>query len=212
MKKQVVLWIFLSLLFATAVMGYNGYRSPGGFWPYSADFGTTLNNILDWFTENPGWVDALALLVIFLVLGKRVFMKHFESRALYITIAVALTLGVLLWERQTGVSLILNSGPAGLFILLVAVFMFFFLMIRHATGMGFVAFAITYSIFYYYLMYIVNYPPTYIPDWFYNIIEYTAYNFGWLLQLILGIVFIGIIFYGAVHLFKLVLGKEKSGG
>ena len=209
MKKQLWLLAIFSLLLVSFVAAeYRPTFSPGSFFLYGSNFGDVINNILDWFEENPGWIDAIVMLVIFLVLGKNVFGEYFKSKALYITMAIALTIGVLLWERQTGYSLILNSGPAGLVILLVAMFMFIFFLIRHATGGGYVAFAVTYAIFYYYLVYLTNYTPETFPDWFYTITDYLMFDWGWLLTLIL----FGIIILAIIHIGKMVFGKTKEEG
>lgn len=201
--KRWWLWLIFGLLLVGSV---SAQYSPGGFTPFGGNFGDALNNILDWFTDNPGWIDALVLLVVFLVLGKSVFKEYFKSKALYVTVAVALTVGVLLWERQSGVSLILNSGPAGLVILAVAAFMWFFLFIKHSTGLGYFAFAITYAVFYYYMVYLTNYRPGAFPNWFYDTIDYFMFNFGVVLDIILAIV----IIFAIISIFKILFGGKPE--
>jgi len=205
MKRWWLLVIF-ALLLVSSVSAQTSRM--GTFTPFGANFGDVLNNILDWFTDNPGWVDALALLVIFLVVGKNVFMQYFKSKALYVTVAVALTVGVLLWERQTGISLILNSGPAGLVVILLAAFFFLFYMIRGFTGMGFVAFAVTYGIFYYYLTYLTNYTPDTFPDWFYRITDFLILDWGWLMTIVLFV----LIAIAVIHMFKTIFGFDPTKG
>jgi len=196
-------WLLLifGLLLVSAVSAQTG-----GFSPYSANFGDSLNNILDFLIDNPGWIDALAVLVIFLVLGRSVFQEYFKSKALYITVAVALTIGVLLWERQSGISLILNSGPAGIVILAVAMLMGLFLLLKHVTGLGIVSFGIAYAIFYYYLVYLTNNTPATFPDWFYTITDYLVYDWGWLLTIILFVV----VAIAVIHIFKIIFGGSPG--
>ena len=69
------------------------------------------------------YIDAVIFLLIFLGVGKSVFMDHFKSggKAVYVAVGLALTLGLMMWEERMNRSLISELGPWGLAILVIVI-------------------------------------------------------------------------------------------
>jgi len=120
MKKQFGLVILFSLLLVSSVFGAYSYydSSLGGFG--GGDLSMMFNDFIDLITENEYLVDAVVFLIVFLILVKKALPAQYaEDKALYVVIAIALTIGIMVYERRTGVSLVINSGWLGLILLLV---------------------------------------------------------------------------------------------
>jgi len=102
--------------------GYGGYG--GGYGGGGSFFGYGGLSITAFYEQYQIYIDSIIFLLIFLSVGKALFLSHFGSggKTLYVAIGLALTLGLLLWEEQTGFSIIYNLGPIGVIALLLILF------------------------------------------------------------------------------------------
>ncbi len=110
----MVLLAIFSLLLVGSVLG--AYSYGGGFG--SGDLSYYFDNFLYFLEQNEYLLDALVFLVIFLIISKKVFSGFTDDKALYIVIGIALTIGIIMYEKETGYSFIINSGRFSLFVLL----------------------------------------------------------------------------------------------
>jgi hypothetical protein len=121
MKKQFGLILLFSLLLVSSVFGAYSYydSSLGGFG--GGDFSGMFERFFDFLMDNQYVVDAVIFLIIFLIMAKRVFAERFaDDKALYIVVGIALTIGIMVYERRIQYSLIFNSA----WISLLALFAF----------------------------------------------------------------------------------------
>ena len=132
-KKVVFISIFLVLLLNSASAQY--------YYDQSFDFGFLsvggVDDILYLYGIYSGWIDFFLSLLIFLGLTQAVFENthlRSQSKTLSIGLSLALSFGLIYWERQTGVTL-LSLGPlAFLFFLILIYFVIFQLMQKLGTG------------------------------------------------------------------------------
>ena len=98
--------------------GYGGGLNSGDLFGYGG------LSVTAFYEQYQLYIDSIIFLLIFLSVGKALFLNHFGSggKTLYVAIGLALTLGVLLWEEQTGFSIIYNLGPVGVIALLLILF------------------------------------------------------------------------------------------
>ena len=191
MKRQFGLIAMFSLLLVTSVFAAYRYYDPyyGGF----GNLGMYFDSFLNFIQFNEYLVDAVLFLIIFLLISKKVFYKSFsEDKALYVVIGIALTIGIMVYEKKANYSLIVNSGWLSLLVLLV--FAAYMATTTELTGiritvlsaMGLVALGII--------------VPFYLPNFYYKFLNWGPI-YG-LIMLVLG----GFLIYGIV---KLMLGKGK---
>ena len=103
--------------------GYGGYGGGyGGGSYYGGGFGYGLT-ITEFYQSYAAYIDAVIFLLIFLGVGKSIFMDHFKSggKAVYVAVGLALTLGLMMWEERENRSIISELGPWGLAILVIIV-------------------------------------------------------------------------------------------
>ncbi|MBI1972977.1 hypothetical protein HYS50_03155 [Candidatus Woesearchaeota archaeon] len=149
--------------------GYGGYGGFGG--GYGGGFlGYGGLSITAFYEQYQIYIDSIIFLLIFLSVGKALFLSHFGSggKTLYIAIGLALTLGLLLWEEQTGFSIIYNLGPIGVIALLLILFGGVYFAVLRITDSHVKALLVT--IFIGYLVHRM-FPDliTYLPDIFYRL-------------------------------------------
>jgi hypothetical protein len=114
----------------TGNLVYQAYGYGGGFgFGYGYSF-------QDMYYTYGYLIDAVLFLVIFLSIGKIVFIKHFGQHAkpLYVGIGIFLAFALLLWEERNGIYLLEYAGPAGI-VLLLMIIMLFFIRVLMALGM-----------------------------------------------------------------------------
>ena len=119
MKKQwFLICLFSLLLVSSALAAYNFYNPSGAYGAGFGDLGYYFETFLDFLEQNEYVIDAIVFLVIFLVFAKKVFKEKFEDdKILYIVIGVALTIGIMMYERRVGYSFIINSGIFAILVL-----------------------------------------------------------------------------------------------
>lgn len=124
--------------------GFGGGGSGGGV--SSGDlFGYGGLTVTAFYQQYQIYIDAIIFLLIFLSVGKALFLKHFGSggKTLYVAVGLALTLGLLLWEEQTGFSIIYNLGPVGVIALLLILFGAVYFSVHRITLSHFKALLVT---------------------------------------------------------------------
>ncbi len=146
MQKEVqhIPWISVTLvLLAIATVGffsssdfgvtgalvYRDYSYGGGSYGGSyggGGYGGTFSyglTITEFYQAYAIYIDAVIFLLIFLGVGKSVFLTHFGSggKAVYVAVGLALTLGLMMWEERENRSIISQLGPWGLAILVIVV-------------------------------------------------------------------------------------------
>lgn len=165
------------------------------YYPYFSlsDFG-----IFDLYYEYSEVFDFLIFLLIFLSLTKSIFKDHFkESKGVYIGIGILLAFSLLLWERDTGFSMIGGLSPFAFFIFLLLCVFLVFKWLKEATGVAVLAGSITYLAFYFFYSDMVNYG-YYSYYSFYP--SYFPFDIQAMLNFLLVLAIIGVI-YGIVKLF-----------
>tara|TARA_Y100000310_G_scaffold345485_1_gene465536 strand:- start:4663 stop:6282 length:1620 start_codon:yes stop_codon:yes gene_type:complete len=108
---------FLLALFSLAVVfvlrsvnavAYFG-QNFGGWTP----FGYGFSDIVSMYYAYPGWFDFFIFLIMFVSIGKAVFGGKFEGKpaqGLAVSMGVALSLGLVLWEYRTGIFILEHSA------------------------------------------------------------------------------------------------------
>ena len=141
-KRLILLSVFLfSLLFiinevnaqysySSSRYGYYG-SSVGGYFGRGGLF-----SLLDLYNQYPTWFDFGIFLVIFLGLGKAILGEKFGTaggKAVYVGLGILLAFSLLLWEQESGFTLI-AFGPIAFFLLMLVIAFFIFKWIREAAG------------------------------------------------------------------------------
>ncbi|MDP3917524.1 MAG: hypothetical protein Q8Q42_04550 [Nanoarchaeota archaeon] len=98
-------------------------------------------DIQNLYYSYPGWIDFILFLMIFTSLGKFVFGKKFKDNSsaangLSLSLGVALSLGMVLWESSTGVFLLKNMAVLALGLGIVAIFVLLYLVFRKWMRIG----------------------------------------------------------------------------
>ncbi len=96
-------------------------------------FGYGFDDIVSLYYMYPGWIDFFIFFGIFLSLGKAVFGQKFEGGAgkgLALSIGVALSLGLVLFESNTGIYLLAESAMIVFFLASVGVFYGLFVLLH----------------------------------------------------------------------------------
>lgn len=120
----IVLAILLFLLLTSSMTGGVWYRDYGGGGFGFDFFGFEFFNFTGLYQSYGYVIDAVIFLLIFLGLAQSVFRERFkESRGLYVGVGLFLSFALLLWEEQTGISLLQAFGPMvfGFFVIVLAV-------------------------------------------------------------------------------------------
>jgi len=150
-KKVVFLGIIMLFLvnLSSAQYYYDQSYSYGFF-----NFGN-LDDILYFYESNSGWIDFFIFLIIFLGLSQIVFSQghfaHQGSKPLSIGISLALSFGLSLWERNTGINL-LTFGPFAFLILIILMYYIIFSLLKKMGTEWWVAGAWGYVVVYSLLM------------------------------------------------------------
>lgn len=117
---------------------YRDYGYGGGFGGGSGGsfFGTGQLSIIEFYEQYHIYIDAMLFLIIFLSIGKAVFLRHFGSggKALYVAVGLALTLALLLWEERTGTSILYEAGLISVFVILLAMIIGTYVGVHKVTG------------------------------------------------------------------------------
>ena len=122
MRKQTGLLVLFSLFLVSLVSAqYYPYGGSFGF----DNIGVIFDQILNFLQVNEYLVDAIVFLVVYLIIAKKVFSSFSQDKILYSVIGIALTIGLIMYERKTGYSFVVNSGPFAIAALvLLGVFLF----------------------------------------------------------------------------------------
>lgn len=118
-KKVVLLGVFLLILMNFASAQYYSYDYYDSF----SSFGGS-DNILYIYESNSSLIDFFLFLLIFLGITQAIFSQgHFasQSKILSIGISLALSIGIVFWERNTGFNL-LTFGPFAFLIILILIY------------------------------------------------------------------------------------------
>lgn len=196
MRKQLLLLSLFSLLLASSVLAsYQYYQSyySGGF----GDFSGLFENFWSFIQGNEYLVDSIVFLVIFLVLAKKVFYGSFsQDKLLYVVIGIALTIGIMAYEKRAGYSFVINSGPLAI----AALFLLGIFLVSQGGFRGFKLLSAS-------ILYIVLY------FWFTN--NYFTNNFlSWLYEntppAIPSILFMAAIVGIGVGIYQMVKGEKSK--
>lgn len=144
LKKVVLISILLVLIINLASAQYY-YDSSYGF-----GFVGGFDDILVLYEQNSTWFDFFIFLLIFLGLTRAVFgQSHLrgQTKPISIGLSLALSFGLVMWERNTGINLLAFGPVAFLIILLLIMYVIFYLLTNLGTG-KWVAAAWTYAIAY----------------------------------------------------------------
>lgn len=115
-------------------------------------FSLSSSSIADLYYRYTQIFDFFLFLLFFIGLTQMILGKQFETiglhKGVYVSIGLILSLGLVLWEYQTGYNLIELVGPFAILLLFAAGILLFFNILKgfHATGAG--AIAATYLVFY----------------------------------------------------------------
>ena len=157
MQKEVsrIPWISIALVFVAIVTvgiftqpsfdptgalvyrdySYGGYSgSYGG--GYLGSFGYGQMTITEFYQTYSLYIDAIIFLIIFLSIGKAVFLDHFKTggKTLYVALGLGLTLALMLWEEQQGISIIYEAGVVSVIVIVLALLAGTYFGIKKATG------------------------------------------------------------------------------
>ena len=128
LKKVVLLAAVLVLLMNFASAQYYYDYNYGSF----GLFGSGSDDILFFYESNAGWIDFFVFLLIFLGLTQAVFSSgHLRSQTkpLAIGLSLALSFGLVIWERNTGIN-ILAFGPVAFLMLSMLIFYVIFSFLK----------------------------------------------------------------------------------
>lgn len=160
MRKEVLSsqWVSMALVFlAIAVVGlflqpsidptgalvyrdysYGGYGGYGSSYSGSSygSFGYGGMTASAFYQEYSIYIDAIIFLIIFLSIGKAVFLDHFKAggKSLYIALGLGLTLALMIWEEQRGFSIIYEAGIVSVIVIVAALLAATYYAIKKATG------------------------------------------------------------------------------
>ena len=150
MLKKVVLWFSLVLILMNLASAQYYYdQSFNGFGLFSSSF-----DILSLYELNSTWFDFFIFLLIFLGLTQAVFGEgHFkkQSQTISIGLSLAFSLGLVLWERNTGTNL-LSFGAIGLLLITLLIFYIIFSILKKMGTEWWVAGAWAYVVIFVILM------------------------------------------------------------
>ncbi len=188
MKKRVLLYIFLVLLLSVSVLAYNGYSryNPfGGGGGYGGDFfggdGSDLFafGLMDLYCQYSTWFDFIIFLIIFTSLGKMVFADRYEQggKSLTVGIGVFLAFALLLWEMQTGLSILGTFGPFAFLMIILILSWYAFKYIGDVSDVGLLAVSVSYLIFYFFFNEIISYGSGYYGGSSYGCVASYGFDF-----------------------------------
>lgn len=187
MKKAVLILLLALMMFN--VSAYVFTRDYGVF------SGTGFR-ISDLYLQYSSWFDFFIFLVIFLSLGKSVFGEHFkESKGIYIGIALILAFALLIYEEQSGFSLIGSLGNWGFLLIILFALVFVFIAITKSGNSALLAGGIILVLLFFFLTIGMNSLGLY--DWLYysNIFYYFGIHPNALPFIVLSIGIILIVLY-----------------
>src|SRR3989344_7895537 len=107
-------------------------------------------DILELYYQYTSFFDLGIFLAIFLGLGQSILGKHLEGggKAVYVGLGIFLSIALLIWERQTGFSLLENFGPWAFFIIIILLSVFVYSILDQTTGSGLIGMGGAYIVFY----------------------------------------------------------------
>lgn len=140
---SIFLGIFVLFLVAGDFTSGAVYRSSGFR-------GGEFFDILDLYYQYSTFFDLGIFLAIFLGLGQSILGKHLEvgGKSVYVGLGIFLSIALLIWERQTGFSLLESFGPWAFFIIIILLSVFVFNVLEQTIGSGLIAMGGSYIIFY----------------------------------------------------------------
>jgi|GEM_PF-2906321 len=140
---SIFLGIFVLFLVAGDFTSGAVYRSSGFR-------GGEFFDILDLYYQYSTFFDLGIFLAIFLGLGQSILGKHLEvgGKSVYVGLGIFLSIALLIWERQTGFSLLESFGPWAFFIIIILLSVFVFNILEQTTGSGLIAIGGAYIVFY----------------------------------------------------------------
>ena len=146
LKKVVLVGILLLFLVNLASAQY--------YYDQSYNFGlfsfNGLDDVLNIYELNSGLIDFFIFLTIFLGLSQAVFGEgHFkkQSKTISIGLSLALSFGLVMWERNSGINL-LTLGPLAFLIILLLIFYVIFSILKKMGNEWWVAGAWAYVVIY----------------------------------------------------------------
>lgn len=186
----VALAILLSL---SKITGFIVYPRGFGYGYIGRGMGEVFS-VLDIYYQYPSWFDFFIFLLIFLGLGKGVFGEHFEKRGgkfVYTGLGVFLAIALLIWEQQTGTTLVELFGPWALIILVFVLAFYLFKWIKDATDSGLLAISLTIIFLYLFTTGIFDFFGYGALDWLFYSPYY--YQYRWIFGLIFILAIVGAI-------------------
>ncbi len=147
-RKQNNAGIVNILIIATLFLFYFTGGKYVGYYSYYDTFSGGAYNIADIYETYSSWIDFFLFLLIFLGLGQSILGEHFKDakggKAVYVGLGIFLSFALLLWEQQTGFSLLKNLGPYAFVIFLLLLGTLIYKWVHNASSSALIAGSITY--------------------------------------------------------------------
>jgi|TARA_Y100000310_G_scaffold159627_1_gene159341 hypothetical protein len=209
-KVTIVGSVFLLLVIISSISG--GITGGVAYGRSGFGFGSgEFFNIIDLYQQYSSWFDFAIFLIIFLGLGQTVLGKHFGGeeggaggKAVYIGLAVFLSFALLIWEQQSGFSLLENFGPWAFLFFILILAIWIFKTVEGAVNSVFIAIAVSYTVFYVFYRSVVAGGAFFGFD---SIVYNYLYALPFDLDGILTLLFWIFLILGVVGVFKLVGNK-----
>lgn len=119
-----------------------------GYYPYfDSYYSGGIYNIADIYESYSSWIDFFLFLLIFLGLGQSILGEHFKAqggKAVFVGLGIFLAFALLLWEQQTGFSLVKNLGPYAFTVFLLLLGTLIYKWVHGASNNALVAGSVTY--------------------------------------------------------------------
>ncbi len=136
------------LIIVTLLLFYLTGGKYVGYYPYlDSYYSGGIYNIADIYESYSSWIDFFLFLIIFLGLGQAVLGEHFKAqggKAVFVGLGIFLAFALLLWEQQTGFSLVKNLGPYAFTVFLLLLGTLIYKWIHNASSSALIAGSITY--------------------------------------------------------------------
>lgn len=154
MNKRLVIGLIFLLILSTGVSAQYFYEDEyyGGY-GFGGFGGDIFESILNMYESNPYLFDFFIFLLIFIGITSVVFKERFKetsSKAISLGVSLTLAFGLVMWERNTGITLFTMSSVF-LFIISILVFYVLFAFIEKIANKwvaGCFSYVITYLIFF----------------------------------------------------------------
>jgi len=112
--------MFLLVLKAVSAIVYYDQIYGGGWSAFGYGFG----DFWSFYMSYPGWIDFFAFFIVFFSLGNAVFVKKFDKKAgkaLALSLSVFLSLSLVLYEMNLGISLLQEAGGLAVLLILLTI-------------------------------------------------------------------------------------------